>query len=80
MEDLLDGSPHWIEVSPHKIAWCSRCGRRRRLKNMLVLAQAWYDPAWFCAECPPRKRRKRRPAGQTVRPFVRRARLAASSN
>jgi hypothetical protein len=48
---------HWIRHRPHQRAWCYTCGQRRCLKNMRVIAQAWYDPMFLCRQCPPRKRR-----------------------
>ena len=48
-----------VTRSGHLLAWCARCGRRRRLRNMVILEQAWYDPIWFCRVCPPKHRLKR---------------------
>lgn len=52
--------PLWFEASGHRLAWCAKCGRWRRLANMMVLAEAWYDPTWYCRECPPKPRRRRK--------------------
>ena len=56
----LDGR-HWIRSSGHKLAWCWQCRRRRRLRNLDIVAQAYYDPMFFChGGCKPKPRRKRR--------------------
>jgi hypothetical protein len=52
---------HLIRRSGHKLAWCYSCGRRRRLRNLDVTEQAYYDPMYFChGGCKPKPRRKRR--------------------
>lgn len=56
----------WFRSSPHKLAWCHKCRRRRRLKNLRIIAQAYYDPMVFCAGgCAPKKRRA--PRGRAYR-------------
>ena len=35
---------------PGELAWCQNCRRRRRLKSLEVVLQAYYDPSFFCAD------------------------------
>ena len=37
-----------IRRSGHKLAWCFKCRTRRRLKNLDIVEQAYYDPMYFC--------------------------------
>jgi hypothetical protein len=39
-----------IRQSPHLLARCWGCGRLRRLANLLICEQAWYDPTWHCRD------------------------------
>jgi hypothetical protein len=50
-------------IRPHVRIWCSRCRQRRLAKHLRVIAQAYYDPVYFCADeakCRAAKRKARR--------------------
>lgn len=49
----------WPDMTPtvvpplrtaNQLAWCHKCRRRRRAKNLMVVRQEWYDPMVYCAD------------------------------
>ena len=46
-------------TNPRRQVRCHKCRRRRYARNLMIIAQAWYDPMIFCADgcCQARRRR-----------------------
>lgn len=52
----------WRTAPGGRLGWCHRCRCRRRLSNLLIAEQAWYDPYWVCRVCPSKQEQKQRKA------------------
>jgi hypothetical protein len=63
--------------TPNQLAYCYKCRRRRRAKNLLVIRQAWYDPYIYCADdCVTFKKRRN---AQARRRYAARKKAEASN-
>ena len=40
----------WFTMKSDSLAWCHRCRRRRRARNLSIIAQAYYEPIIDCTD------------------------------
>ena len=50
IEGIGDKDFMWFTMKPNSLAWCHRCRRRRRARNISIIAHAYYEPMVFCTD------------------------------